>query len=200
MIGLPSVPTDSLYEFIAVSGFVLAIFATGLLYLSTERASDAAAAFEVNKAKGLTALTYFEADTLRVPAAVRETSAVWRDRLTALATLTAEGKGLRVRVERERPLQSLLNVSIGLGSALASFGFVLWYRRIQRFQDELLMIEVTERARRLPKSRSSKRRTVTKRRARMFPRRRSLRPKDSGGAPPNESLQLTEPRSSPQAP
>lgn len=141
MIGIPSIPTDNLYKFLAVSGLVVNLFCTALLYLSTERASDAAAAYEVNKAKGLLMIHEIEVDSAMLPQYVRDTSRAFRLAIRELATHSAEAKGLVVRVNREGPLQKTLYLGIGFGAGFAAFGFVLWWRRLQRFLDEQVVLD-----------------------------------------------------------
>lgn len=131
MITLPAPPTDNLYKFVALFGLLIALGSGGAAFkLSVEREN----ANRNAEARALTALR--EADRLSRSSAAgdREHAAAIADSVRRLAD-SVEAAADRLD-ERPSFVMPALLVAMVVGSAISAVGFVFWYQRFQRYQDQ----------------------------------------------------------------
>ena len=131
MITLPVPPTDNLYKFVALFGLVIALGSGGAAFkLSVEREN----ANRNTEARALAAVR--EADRLSrsSTAGDRQHAAALADSVRRLAD-SVEAVAERL-YERPSYVMPALLVAMAVGSAISAVGFVLWYQRFQRYQDQ----------------------------------------------------------------
>jgi hypothetical protein len=135
-------PTDNLYKFMAISGLVIAIagWTLPLLRLSSAEiqvaeANRAIAAAESAEARARWLAMEMSIDSVPDDAA-RSTYLDATERLSDLVALAhiqqVEAKSL---VSELRATWILGRISIALGLAVSIAGFVLWYKRVQKYLD-----------------------------------------------------------------
>lgn len=132
----PSAPTDSLYKFLAIFGFVFAM--TTFFY----------ADFMENEARKLLVEWSIEAKNKQFEfekkirrdggGCVVET---YQEKDVALAVLDIKSKYLLAQAKRADNYALLRNVGAPFGLMLSVFGFWMWHVRIQRLQDIILKRE-----------------------------------------------------------
>jgi len=150
-MNLPNLPTDNLYKFVALSGLV--IFLLSVIYPQTE-------------------VWDIEIEILRLSGEGKEIDYLLNeieddsDELVDIKLLTADEKkalvqnlvdlGLKsikletaldeinIRNERIGSLLIKMYVGIALGSAMMCFGFLSWYHRVQKYQDEIIKKEAEQ--------------------------------------------------------
>lgn len=137
MLDIPSLPTDSLYKFLALSGVLMAFgsifFYSKLRLAIRKKIYDV----ELEQAENEALISYFERQESHSP-----------ERLLELRKNTNKA---RVSVEEIRSLwKDLKNLRvvfyliIAIGLAMAATGFVLWYSKVQVYQDTLLEFRALE--------------------------------------------------------
>lgn len=170
-MNFPSLPTDNLYKFIALSGFVLGVLSWGYLIIQID--GQEIAMVEINAAvDGIEAET--ESNAAGIESLARELGLSLTaegiadnfkgDRADLLKLqLRAEAQALRLAAVKERRqnvrLRSDLEAAklrrtkrllwpliiLGtVGFGLSIFGFFLWYFRVQRYQDQVLKAEAKQ--------------------------------------------------------
>ena len=148
MINPLTPPTDNLYKFVAISGLVLLFgapvyWATFELQLQ-ERRTEAIVAFE----KSWPPAEYFfspKPDDTPENARVRERWEALRNAVEAAEVRNARATARLHQFERlDRGLSALAIVLALAGLAAALVGFRLWYVRVQRPQDRLLLKQAME--------------------------------------------------------
>lgn len=160
---LPSLPTDNLYKFLALAGLFLAVF--GYVY-PTNRLTELQikqASIETEWSVLNVEMDRLKADTADVERSLRRLEAEAETEPTEArrnaAKISADGKKLRERLheleikkiglegkDRETKIvqaeissaRTLLNVCVVVGVLLTGLGFVSWYFRVQRLQDQQL--------------------------------------------------------------
>lgn len=137
MIDLPSLPTDSLYKFLALSGLMV-IFASGFLYAKLRRElNDKIYKVECSHAKGEARLNFLEAQECPDQEQVCE--------LRVLTSVTQLGtKEARRLLTEFQVLRQVFFSSIVVGLVMAGGGFYLWYQKVQAHQDLFLQLQVEE--------------------------------------------------------
>jgi hypothetical protein len=156
---LPTPPTDNLYKFVALSGLILLLFVPvyyGGSYRDAARQSYAAetefnvidqerrflaqeifALYGGSKPPG--ELTEVEREALL------KKSGEWQQKYRDWWLRDIRAKGLRRTIElldqELRILRGVLALSLVVGSVFSLLGFRLWYQRVQRHQDLLLLSE-----------------------------------------------------------
>ena len=137
MLDIPSLPTDSLYKFLALSGVLMAFgsifFYSKLRLAIRKKIYDV----ELDQAENEAIISYFERQESHSP-----------ERLLELRKNTNKAK---VSVKEIRSLwKDLKNLRvvfcliIGIGLVMAATGFVLWYSKVQVYQDTLLEFRTLE--------------------------------------------------------
>lgn len=148
MVSPPSIPTDNLYKFMAISGLTLVLFSITLTIFRLDRALErsdhlrleiAALASDVDEAR--TDLTRLE--TIRNPTEVQI-----RDIRERSRDLNSRNAGAVVRAKIVSRLVDDLHETVRwcfagmiVGTILSGVGFRLWYTRVQVFLDRSLSRE-----------------------------------------------------------
>jgi hypothetical protein len=138
---LPSIPTDNLYKFLALSGLALFLtsvsFPLALLNHNLEKADQlaqelAGISADIDFLKEDVAIAKAQGESaeeatqrFRKSRELRRESAVFGEKIKGLHRLNAQTRWL--------PLLSALGATAGL--AIAVTGFWLWYHRLQRLLD-----------------------------------------------------------------
>jgi len=147
MVSLPSLPTDSLYKFVAVAG--LALFGIGFILpiLVKRDMSEHSWRITTESDERIRENTALLLQIIRSNPSLK--GDVERNQLLIEQTeLVAQAENHRKKAETEKKQKStdrnlgyLLTCRI-LGFVFAAPGFVLWYFRVQRYQDMLLQADV----------------------------------------------------------
>ena len=173
MVPSLSPPTDNLYKFMAIAGLVL-ILSSVYLFESTRDDALAASlslqrealASQLEEARLSFAIAELEWEVARERAAVqnggiddeqRRASSYLPEELARVRqtsdSLSHARSGfldaLGSRVDRNRRNFWIGTLLMILGVALATWGFVLWWARVQRYQDILTRVAAVEAQRRL---------------------------------------------------
>src|SRR6266566_4123930 len=143
MLPLPNLPTDSLYKFISLSGVTLFFLGGGLLYLDDQRQTSQTAEIRAIGARSHHATELIKAD-LNSRAGLRSPDLERHQR--AADSLMGE---MDARVEafleenQGNSVTLILLAAMAVGLYLAGHGFVLWYKRVQKYQDMILRNEAS---------------------------------------------------------
>lgn len=137
MIDLPSLPTDSLYKFLALSGLMI-IFASAFLYAKLRRElNDKIYEVECSQAKSGARLNFLKAQECPDQEQVCE--------LCALTSVSQIGtKKARRLLTEFQALRQVFFSSIIVGLVMAGGGFYFWYQKVQIHQDLFLQLQVEE--------------------------------------------------------
>jgi hypothetical protein len=145
---LPTPPTDNLYRFLALTGFVLVLsapvyWASYSLPLAEKEALHDLASRELQE-------QILKYGSLPAPPRAGEAPTVEFRESAARQAADLDVRRHELRVaENQVALQRRLLRVVGaisligglLGAILASFGFTLWYRRVQISQDKILVLQ-----------------------------------------------------------
>ncbi len=132
-MNIPSLPTDNLYKFMALSGIFIAVFGYSVYWIQGGRTQEI-----VEELSGLE--TRLEV-IIKSPIVTGDSSIDTEKDLEAIAKvmqLTKEFDNL----QKERVVYRNFSIfCLVVGSILSISGFSLWYFRVQKFQDMLLRKE-----------------------------------------------------------
>jgi hypothetical protein len=151
MLAVPNLPTDNLYKFVALAGLTMVVLSLVLFAVAMNARWDTLDRLEVDQASLDAEITNLRSD-LDVLAKQAHPSAgdlrALRQRqqdLVAHAAVMAAKAGILRRLrEGLKELVLQMYVGAGLGGGIAAVGFMLWYRRVQVFQDQLLRAQAKE--------------------------------------------------------
>jgi len=149
MMNIPSLPTDNLYKFLALSGLVICLYSfifpmknIGELEL---KSLDIKTQSEVLRIE----IDYLKTDTITWAEKAKldpEETVLIRKRTREAAIKAAELKGRMEQIEvlRKEVLfyWKLLRITYFLGTAISLAGFCLWYILVQRPNDILLRKQI----------------------------------------------------------
>jgi hypothetical protein len=121
-MNFPSIPTDNLYKFLAISGVALLI--TGIYFRYN---------FENEVNAELSRLQLSEA----IINLKTKSDATYSQKLDSL-TLAHDIKGLRNSIEKLPENYKSAILLLLSGAALAAFGFIQWHLKLQRFSDKII--------------------------------------------------------------
>ena len=136
-------PTDSLYKFVAISGLVLVVVAV-VVWLQTWQDYTAAVIDAVDPMSDAKRAVIDNYEALTSAAEPDEEQRQERIRQTGRRAEEAERRAqnalMKVKVANARydRFQTLGTVLCIVGFAAMILGFILWYRRIQRYQDRII--------------------------------------------------------------
>lgn len=130
-MNLPNLPTDNLYKFLALSGIFLCI--TCLVIKSVEFQS-----FSAKRANALNQLVDIQRDLDNI--VITKDTLDEAKKQTQLINTEVEKERNDIKALREPYDQnkSLYNLGIGVGFFVSIVGFLLWYLKVQRYEDKLL--------------------------------------------------------------
>lgn len=148
-MNLPNLPTDNLYKFIALAGLVVILLSIVLPNIALHNLR-----LELLKTNGELSVLQAEYDFLRE----EHNSVENHPNLEEAAKHREKMKELRVRTlqlkskdESERFLhrqtivwQSVAAIGLFVGAGMVTFGFKLWYERVQKYQDMILKKDAGE--------------------------------------------------------
>jgi hypothetical protein len=120
-MNLPSLPTDNLYKFMALSGIVLIISSSFIVWKHADRSQELLR--EVNA--GL---------------AVEKTNS--DDQGSHLSNMKLKLEELKLILKDKPWYMAFLLISQIIGGFLSIIGFRLWYLRVQKYQDIILAEQV----------------------------------------------------------
>lgn len=163
-MNLPNLPTDNLYKFIALSGLVLSIFFTTLLVYQEKEyfkvQTDAELRFKVyaQKLKMLEAFKVAHEGSVKallespneklLEGLMQRTNDQFFEQLDALMAEFREDSQVYVETATNRAMMEAWNwplrAGIDTGGAIAIVGFLLWYFKLQRHQDEIVRNEAAK--------------------------------------------------------
>jgi hypothetical protein len=134
-MNVPNLPTDNLYKFIAISGVTLCISCLALNTFAYQNFSE-------RRVELLGQLQSIKSDQDEINVSV-ETLDISKKQIDAVKT-KLESAGNEVRALREPFDKSTrwYNAGAIIGFLGAIFGFVLWYFRVQKYEDILLINKV----------------------------------------------------------
>ena len=141
---IPRLPTDNLYKFVALSGVALLLVGlvaseSGVATLLKQDALLTVAIEELNARVSAVGSNPEDAAEAVQLDALREVTAL-RDQIFEVRR-QSELKDLELgAVRRTLRIYRIAEMS---GAVLASVGFILWYRRVQRYQDAILKKRAT---------------------------------------------------------
>lgn len=146
-MNIPSPPTDNLYKFLALAGILVAVGSYIFVYLQADRSQEL-----LIELKQGAALIHAETEIARLRSLLNDPNER-RSKHLEEAYETAVREGARLtKVEEELAFllawknRYMIALVAGLvvGAALSAVGFVLWYRRVQKYQDLILRRQATE--------------------------------------------------------
>lgn len=161
-MNLPNLPTDNLYKFIALSGLFMSAFFTSLLVYQEREMyrvqTDAELRFKtyLTKAQMLQSMSEI-AKTAKLPTDSPDNLEIWKTMIQPMNEQIIkmgqeamkefrEDSQVFVDTATNRAMMEAWNwplrVGIDTGGAIAIVGFLLWYFRLQRHQDEIVRNEV----------------------------------------------------------
>ena len=148
-MSIPSLPTDNLYKFLALAGLALLLFSFWYTDVKTSELS-----FKIAEGKGEMAVLKVYIDEL--PKEINSTEVVTKPKsvndenskelskqrheyLIKDAQLKAKVEILTVLLEDIEFHHKVFAVGAFIGGFMSYFGFLLWYRRVQKPNDMLLL-------------------------------------------------------------
>lgn len=135
---IPSLPTDNLYKFMAIFGIVLMIFAFVFPFRGIDDLSN-----ELHEAE-LEARIH-EAQEQRFFASGKERSEEEEiDKIIFMLKYKSNLEKLREKSNRFEQNKWIFKISYGAGSFVASWGFLLWYWKVQRHLDRILYNQASD--------------------------------------------------------
>lgn len=143
----PSLPTDSLYKFLAIGGILLIAVANYVSFQTTASMQDVR--YKENQAHLARQLERINNAVDGVRKDHEEKAERTRELKVALDSITQYGqmemKDVQARIKEMETESKALISKMGwlnlLGFGIAGLGFVAWWFRIQRHQDETIRIE-----------------------------------------------------------
>ena len=173
-MNVPSPPTDNLYKFIAITGVVLAIVSLVLLEQRYSRQMDLDIELSIGKKSIEAAVEFQYTSNNLLPkefAVIDELSGegedaeqkanklksdyyfrIFEDVRRRLLHMNRDGTNYQKKLETAEGyrktnaiVMSMLGVAFIVGCFLASWGFSLWYRRLQKYQDIIVLNEAVNR-------------------------------------------------------
>ncbi len=148
---LPSLPTDNLYKFIGLSGLVLFVTAIIVpLRIQDKIDRDFARLEAILRTKvDLAVLGWHQAitpDTLKTEEAIenwrkvqKEKQTELEDRFQKLEVSGAEDEEFCMAIQIKKRWVRISCVIGIVGFALMGFGFTMWYLKLQRYQDKIIL-------------------------------------------------------------
>lgn len=145
----PSFPTDNLYKFMALADLFLLVFGTVYPSQQVSELEQKRVATQTDRAVLLVQLDALKEDVAIAKKSSQATEAQL-ERLSELVTELAikqaqiAGKEAQEKVLTDDLLFAwrTLKVGLALGLLLTLIGFVCWYFRVQKLQDQLLLRQV----------------------------------------------------------
>lgn len=122
---IPSLPTDNLYKFMAIGGIVLFLAGHFASWSGGTRIQELHA--QVEQAKAISRI-YAKTDSQKAE--------------LALAEVAGAEYEIRFIEDQRWGVRAFLNFTFWVGSLLSLAGFILWYIRVQRQLDILLLEEI----------------------------------------------------------
>ena len=119
---IPSLPTDNLYKFLALSGLIIGVVSLFLLFQDAYRSQELLRQIKEN---------------IEVVKAL-QTLGQMEEALVTIAKSTASLEELKFILEQKEFNKSRGLTFACVGFFLSASGFVLWYVKVQRYQDKIL--------------------------------------------------------------
>lgn len=120
-----SLPTDNLYKFIALFGLVIIIASGFYKYLAITAAQTSVSELRISQAK-------LPIENMNVDAMSQAKLSEWRSELSISKAKITNAKE---EVAFYKLYDYRANIFMLLGFLISSAGFVLWYFKLQRYQD-----------------------------------------------------------------
>jgi len=148
--GIPRIPTDNLYKFVALSGILMLLVGFGLPSYTLMRwaATDRLVLTDVRVRSariGIILKQFQRAEALQKVGANRQANAIVDSARAAKDSFDLTEPEAKARKEARDDERRFLDVfaQIGivmavLGLALAAWGFIMWYLKLQRPLDEIV--------------------------------------------------------------
>jgi hypothetical protein len=159
-MNVPTLPTDNLYKFLALTGLVLMLACFGALEFRAAKQQELDTAVSLGKE----ALGYLERDIERVaerltgqatedqeyPKVTANEYAQFKMRIRNVGEdiIELRGKSERAEAHYQRTQRILFLLLLGgiFGGFIAIAGFALWYVRLQKYQDVLIRCQADQSA------------------------------------------------------
>ena len=126
-MNIPALPTDNLYKFMALSGIVLIVFSFLLPWRAANRSQELLRDVKAN---------------LRIIDTLPLSS---DERAKLLGNSVKNLEELKLIIEKDKPFYMIAFI-IGetFGIVLCISGFTLWYKRVQKYNDQILIQQAKE--------------------------------------------------------
>ncbi|OFX88889.1 MAG: hypothetical protein A2W99_05340 [Bacteroidetes bacterium GWF2_33_16] len=131
---LPTPPTDNLYKFIAVFGLIIAVFSSFQMINQVNYLLKKEDAIKLEEE--LLKLKTFRDSTIETRISPDKNIRYKEDSIRAEFEKVAFSKELKIKAKWFMPI---LGLSTTVGISAMIFGFILWYRKTQRYQDKILI-------------------------------------------------------------
>ncbi len=140
-MNIPTIPTDNLYKFMALTGVVLVIGSFILVWFKAERSQELLREYKQGAALIEAKIEIAElSDLLDQESRKRigKSSELRREVGVDRAKLVVIEEELKLILEDKLMYMVFLIVSQVVGFSLSIVGFKLWYERVQKYQDIIL--------------------------------------------------------------
>ena len=148
MIAPPNLPTDNLYKFMALAGVSIVVLSTVLFSIQLSAMSEKTDQLTLEIASLEAETKNLEADVDRAERAPTRDTQLLRQRHSELAVqmavMGARNAVLRRVTANTGRSQTLMVIGWLVGMLIAAVGFVLWYTRVQTFQDQILRAQAKQ--------------------------------------------------------
>jgi len=156
---LPTLPTDNLYKFLALSGLLLALvsfaYPMKVIYEAREQLISQQTEFEVLKIELESIHAQFESAERRGTLGTGEGRGLLEkqsQKRIALVKVDGQAAKTGLLTEEIKSWELWMTILVGLGTFFAVVGFILWYQLVQAPADKLFRLQLLEAQARLEKS------------------------------------------------
>lgn len=142
---IPAFPTDNLYKFIAVAGLALALLSYWIFVRATARIRENIDELEIDMAPAQSRRERLRREISRIETLanpnqedIATLEGMLQDLEELMTVLSAKSTILNRKHQQLRELAVTVLVGFAVGIGVSSSGFLLWYHRWQRYQDQLI--------------------------------------------------------------
>lgn len=156
---IPTLPTDNLYKFIALSGLLIVLVSFFIPICIMHQVNmqrfdiEADVNVAIEESRRLENKTNLLRQSMKDKSITKEEARLKNDEFDKISEkntmngirLKSQLNKLKFTIEEIKDLKWLVLIGCGLGVVIAWAGFLLWYKRLQKYQDIIIRNEVAEK-------------------------------------------------------